>query len=105
MARHWHTSNARWRRALLGVIATAAVLIAAQSVPAATDGPGFAPTHEEVQKTARDLELLKQPEPSRSGGFPTEAVVVGASVGAGIGLAIVAFARLAGRRRGHPVSV
>ena len=68
--------------------------------------PGLAPTYDEIQETARNLRAPSETASSvlsDSGGFPSQAVMIGGSIGAGIGLALAALALLAGRRRGQPV--
>ena len=51
------TTRALRRRTTVIAIA-AATLISGQAAIAATNGPGHAPTYEEVQKTARDFGLV-----------------------------------------------
>ncbi len=116
------------RHAIVIAVALAA-LAGGNAATAATESPSFAPNPEDVQQAARDRGLpnrlpdatpnvdgaqvpatvdrpTRQSEGSAvdTGGFPTQSVLIGGSIGAGIGLALAAFVFFGGRRRGDPIS-
>jgi len=110
--------------AAAALAAPAAALGGSNAQQAPASGPTLiAPSPEELQEAARkrgvgDAATLPQPALQRgakashessppaaaeSGGSSAPWAIVGGAVGAALGCILVAFALLAGRRRGHPV--
>ena len=103
------------RRGLVIAVALA-TFAGGQAAASATSSTGPAPTYEEIQETWEKFGLNDRrpgledrtetdgrsgPQVADTDGFPTEAVIVGGSIGAGLGLTLGTLALLAGRRGGQ----